>query len=356
MSSSVETSDSGTIPVAGSPRAGCCPQRVLVTGAGGFIGSHLVERLLAEGRCVIGLDERSPWRNAEARRNLGAVLDHPHLRFVQADVGHPSVVLLLEGVTTVFHLAGQSGVRESWGRHFTRYAEVNILGTQHLLEACWAVGVQRVVLASSSSVYGPSAGRPFRENDPAAPLSPYGVSKLAAERLALAYGRRTRVPFEVVALRYFTVYGPRQRTSMLIARVLEAALTGEPVPVFGDGSQRRHFTFIDDAIAATAAAGRCSVDSPCVLNVAGPSTASVREVIEAATSTTGTHVRFCLQAERGGEAVITEADLDRAASVLGYRPGVGLTQGIAAQWHWLSRTTAAEEPPAASSIPAREGK
>lgn len=340
----VDETPDGLATAVGLSGTACCPQRVLVTGASGFIGSHLAEGLLAEGRCVIGLDERSPWRNGEARINLGAVLGHAHFQFAQTDIGHPGVAALLEDVTTVFHLAGVSGVRESWGRHFARYAEANIVGTQHLLEACWATGVQRVVLASSSSLYGSADHRPSHEQDSAAPLSPYAVSKMAAEGLALAYGKRTRVPFQVVALRYFTVYGPRQRTGMLMSRVLQAALTDEPVELYGDGSQQRHFTFVDDAVAATLAAGKHPLDTPCVINVAGPATASVREVLGAAASITGKQVPVRWHPAKGGEAAATEADLERAAAALGYRPAVGLAQGIAAQWDWLTRSTDAGEP------------
>lgn len=237
-----------------NPRTGeRSPVTSAVTGSNGFLGSHLVERLLGEDQQVVGID-RTP---------ISGHLELPYTRegdqaatdfdFRQADLAVDNPLPLLKDVDTVFHLAAVSGVRESWGDRYETYVRANVLGAQRLLEACRAAGVRRVIIASSSSVYGPAPEGPSHTGDLPQPLSPYGVSKLAAERLALAYAGEA--DFDVCALRYFTVYGPRQRPTMLMSRLLHAAHTGSPVTVFGDGAQRRHFTFVDDAVEATVLAG-----------------------------------------------------------------------------------------------------
>ncbi|GAA3745047.1 NAD-dependent epimerase/dehydratase family protein [Spinactinospora alkalitolerans] len=271
-------------------------------------------------------------------RNLSEVLDHPRFRFVECDLRITDVTALLQDVSTVFHLAGVSGVRESWGARFEDYATVNLVGTQRILEACCSAGVQRVVLASSSSVYGSAPGGSSRVSDLPVPVSPYGVSKLAAERLALAYGARTGVPFDVLALRYFTVYGPRQRSTMLMARILDAAFTQQPMTLFGDGSQRRHFTFVGDAVAATVMAGTCSLADSIVVNVAGPRSITISDVIAAAEQATGRTIPLRFEANRAGDVEASEADLQLTRSVLGYEPRVDLGEGITRHWDWYLRT------------------
>jgi UDP-glucuronate 4-epimerase len=307
----------------------------VVTGAMGFIGSHVAEALLRRGWTVLGIDRRSDPVGRGAGVGVGRLLGTPAFRLVKADLAEADLPRLLDGVSVVFHLAAATGVRSSWGSGFAGYATANVVGTQRLVEACVEVGAPRLVVASSSSVYGPSPGRPSREDDSLAPRSPYGVSKLAAEQLAVAYAHRPGPSVEVVVLRYFTVYGPGQRPDMLIARVLRAACTGEPVVVFGDGSQRRSFTFVADAVAATVLAATCRVQRSAVFNVAGGRSASVRDVLDMATRVCGRPVPVVFGDGQAGDVEVTDADLTSAAERLGYRPRVALHEGLAAQWVWL---------------------
>ena len=225
--------------------------RVLVTGAAGFIGSHLVERLLCEGHEVVGVDSFTGYYSrGRKERNLSAVVDEPGFELLEGDLLSLEPDELLLGMDAVFHLAGEPGVRRSWGSNFGRYMERNVLTTQRLLEAA-SGSVARFVYVSSSSVYGGDAGGPVAEDHPRRPASPYGMSKLAAEELVELYRRERGVPATV--LRYFTVYGPRQRPEMALARFLFAAKKGRPVDVFGDGEQVRDMTYVLDAVEATVA-------------------------------------------------------------------------------------------------------
>jgi len=308
--------------------------RVMVTGAAGFIGSHVVDALLARGNKVVAVDRRSPCADPVAAMNLADAATHPALTSVVADLGTADLAKLLVGCDTVVHLAAVPGVRTSWGGRFPDYVEANLLGTQRLVEACWATGVQRLIVASSSSVYG-ARSAPSREIDPTGPVSPYGVTKLAAEQLCLAYARRADSPTSVVVLRYFTVYGPRQRPDMALGRVLASALTGVPFPLYGDGQQRREFTYISDAVAATIAATEAPVSGGAVVNVGGGATASMREVIELAGEVTGRPVPVTAVHSQPGDVPVTAADLSQAQQLLNYWPEVCLRDGIQQQFDWL---------------------
>ncbi|MFL1376795.1 NAD-dependent epimerase/dehydratase family protein [Nocardiopsis protaetiae] len=303
------------------------PGRSVVTGASGFLGSHLTGRLIRDGGQVLGID-KAPMMFAAGTG----------FSFRRCDLATDDLVPVLRGADTVFHLAGMSGVRESWGDRFADYVHANILGTQRLLEACRTAGVRRFVIASSSSVYGPVAGRPSLVDDLPRPVSPYGVSKLAAERLALAYAEQPHTDFDVCVLRYFTVYGPRQRPTMLMARVLEAAHTGRPLTVFGQGTQWRHFTYVDDAVEATVLAGTRPLPGSRVVNVAGPRSVSVAEVLDTAASVVGSPVPVRYEAERPGDVSASETDPETAFASLGYRPRTDLVDGLIAHWEWY-RTT-----------------
>ncbi|MGH3281602.1 MAG: SDR family oxidoreductase, partial [Trebonia sp.] len=232
-------------------------ERAFVTGVAGFIASHLAAELLQRGWHVTGLDTRDASSDPVAAENLSGLASHPCFRLARANLATADLALLLEGTQVAFHLAGLPGARRSWGDQFSRYLTANVLGTQRLLEACAATETPRLVFASSSSVYGPGSGTSSKESDPLAPLSPYGVSKLAAERLCLAYANRPSAVTSVVALRYFTVYGPRQRPDMAFSRIMRAALSGRAVPLYGSGAQRRDFTHVTDAVTATVAAAEC---------------------------------------------------------------------------------------------------
>jgi nucleoside-diphosphate-sugar epimerase len=307
--------------------------RVLVTGAAGFIGSHLVDALLHGGYRVFGVDRRSPSQDATAAANLADALCHPRFSFARLDVAVDDLGGQLDGCRAVFHLAAIPGVRASWGERFNEYVTANIVGTARLLQACERAGVPRLVYASSSSVYG-SAWRPSRETDPTGPISPYGVTKLAAEQLCLAHAQRHDTGLRVCALRYFTVYGPRQRPDMAIGRLLTAALDGVPLQLYGDGSQRREFTYVSDVVTATIAAAQVP-EPPPVVNVGGGTSRTMTEVLTLAAELTGKPVPVVRTAAQPGDVSTTEADLTLARAALAYQPQVDLAQGMARQIDWL---------------------
>ncbi len=309
-------------------------RRVVVTGAAGFIASHLVDALLATGHEVIALDRRSVRDDTVAATNLTDARGHERLRLHLADLAVDDLDELVAGADTVFHLAGLPGVRESWGASFGDYVTANVVATHRLLGACERAGVRRLVFASSSSVYGPT-GRASREWDRPAPISPYGVSKLAAEHLCLAHAARAGTPLTVTVLRYFTVYGPRQRPGMAIGRILLAALTGAGMPLYGDGHQRREFTYVDDVVAATMSAAVPDVAGT-VINVGGGASVSMLDVLDLARAVTGRRVPILSRGPQDGDVAATEADLTVARRLLNYRPRVGLHEGMSRQTDWLA--------------------
>lgn len=302
---------------------------VLVTGAAGFIGSHLVESLLADGVPVRGVDAFTDYYNPDRKReNLARALAHPHFEFVPGDLLDLDGSELLEGVSSVFHLAGQPGVRVSWGREFEIYTRQNVLATQRLLEHARDTQLERFVMASSSSVYGSPARYPTDETVAADPMSPYGVTKLAAEHLCNLYHRSFAVP--TVTLRYFSVYGPRQRPDMALERFIAAALAGEAIEVYGDGHQARDFTYVADAVAATRAAA--SKGRPgAVYNIAGGSAVTVLELVALLDELLGRHLTVRHRPAPTGEPRTTSAAVARAGRELGYRPRMSLADGVAAQ-------------------------
>src|SRR5262249_40244310 len=267
------------------PRAGALLVKALVTGAAGFIGSTLVERLLRDGADVVGIDCFSDYYpRAIKERNVAPALGQPRYRFVEARLQDPDLAALSADRTHVFHLAAQAGVRKSWGKDFEIYTVNNIEATQVLLEASVSQKLERFVYASSSSVYGDLAPIPMREDALPQPVSPYGVSKLAAEQLCYLYFVNFGVP--VVSLRYFTVYGPRQRPDMGFHKFLRAALRNEAITLYGDGEQTRDFTFVDDAVEANVLAAHRGVPGR-VYNIGGGSRVSVNRVIEMIGRVTG---------------------------------------------------------------------
>lgn len=304
----------------------------LVTGVAGFMGSHLGSRLLANGHEVTGVDCFVPYYPREAKEsNLGALRDHAGFRFVEADLRGAELGPLAE-VDVVFHLAAQPGVRASWGHLFEDYAGHNVVATQRLLEACRSAGTPRIVMASSSSVYGEAERHPTPEDVRLRPVSPYGVTKLAAEHLLEAYG--VNFGMAGVALRYFTVYGPGQRPDMAFHRFIRAALEGDVITVHGDGEQTRDVTYVDDAVDATLAAA-LTADASGPINVGGGSEVSVNRVLELL----GEMSELPLRIERGpavpGDVRHTSADLSRARASLGFRPRVGIEEGLRLEMEWL---------------------
>ena len=309
---------------------------VLVTGAAGFVGSHVVERLLAEGRSVRGVDVFTDYYPRVLKEeNLRAAREHASFDFVEADLATADLDPILDGVNRVCHLAAQAGVRASWGRTFATYLDCNVRSSQRLLEAVKDGGISKFVYASSSSVYGETTDLPMRENGLTCPVSPYGVTKLAAEHLAVLYHRNYGVP--TVSLRYFTVYGPRQRPDMAFHRFIRSGLLDEPISIFGDGTQTRDFTFIADTVSATVAALESGPDGS-VLNVGGGSRVTLNDALDAIEGCLG-HALDRRYIERAkGDVTDTLADNSRARSALNFDPRVGLEEGLRLEKEWIEST------------------
>jgi UDP-glucose 4-epimerase len=307
--------------------------KVVVTGAAGFIGSHLTESLLADGHEVTGVDAFTDYYARSAKeRNLEKSRGHRGFRLVEGRLQDLDLRPVLEHVGQVFHLAAQAGVRASWGREFAHYTEHNVLATQRLLEAARAAGGPRVVYASSSSVYGDAPALPLREDARCEPVSPYGVSKLAAEHLGILYHRNFGLP--VVSLRYFTVYGPRQRPDMAFHRFLKAARDAEPIHVFGDGGQTRDFTFVSDIVAATRAAADSGRPGS-VYNVGGGERVVLNDVLRRIEDVTGRRLTVVRDEVQKGDMRDTFADTTAAQRDLGFRSTVSLAQGLEREWEWI---------------------
>ncbi|HEY0873962.1 MAG TPA: NAD-dependent epimerase/dehydratase family protein [Vicinamibacterales bacterium] len=308
--------------------------KALVTGAAGFIGSHLTAALLDRGAEVVGIDcftDYYPRPIKEA--NLAANLSRQGFSFEEVRIQDADLGRLLEGVTHVFHLAAQAGVRKSWGRDFQVYTSNNIDASQQLLEACVGRTIHRFVYASSSSLYGDNVPIPMREDALPQPVSPYGVTKLAAEQLGYLYFVNHGVP--ATALRYFTVYGPRQRPDMAFHRFIRASLEGTPITLYGDGEQTRDFTYVADAVAATMAAGDRGVPGR-AYNVGGGSRVSMNQVIEIIGRVAGRPLDVRREPAQKGDMRDTYADTTLARADLGFSPSVTLEQGIEAEYRWLS--------------------
>jgi UDP-glucose 4-epimerase len=308
--------------------------KALVTGAAGFIGSHLAEALLARGTEVVGLDSFTDYYDrAQKDANLSPLLESAAFRLVETNLADADLPRLLADVTHVFHLAAQAGVRKSWGRDFRVYTALNLDATQLLLEACVDRPLERFVYASSSSVYGDHVALPMREDALPRPVSPYGVTKLAAEQLCMLYHHNRGVP--AVALRYFTVYGPRQRPDMAFHRFLLAAMRDEPIHLYGDGRQTRDFTFVADAVAATVSAGLQGVPGQ-VYNIGGGSRISMNEAVDLIARCTGRRLDVRREATQRGDMRDTYADTSLARRDLGFAPTISLEDGLRAEQAWLA--------------------
>lgn len=307
--------------------------KALVTGGAGFIGSHLSERLLDQGAEVVALDCFTDYYPRPIKeQNLGGLRGKPHYRFVEGELAGVDLSALLDGVTHIFHLAAQAGVRKSWGRDFRTYTTLNVDATQILLEACVGRPIERIVYASSSSVYGDEVALPMREDVRPQPVSPYGVTKLAAEHLCHLYFVNHGVP--TVSLRYFTVYGPRQRPDMGFHRFFSAVLDGRPLAQYGDGLQTRDFTFVADAVTATTAAAVRGAPGG-VYNIGGGSRVSLREVFDMIGRVSGRVVKTDQQPAQKGDMRDTYADTSRARADLAFAPSVDLEQGLHAMFAWM---------------------
>ena len=310
----------------------------LVTGAAGFIGSHLASALLDRGADVVGVDCFTDYYpRAIKEANLGVNAGRQGFRFIEAALQSTDLPALLNGRTHVFHLAAQAGVRKSWGHDFRIYTDNNVDATQHLLEACVNLPLHRFVYASSSSVYGDNVSMPMREDALAQPVSPYGVTKLAAEQLCYLYFANHRVP--TTSVRYFTVYGPRQRPDMAFHKFIRAALRGDAITLYGDGEQTRDFTFVTDAVAATIAAGERGRPGV-AYNVGGGSRVSVNQLFDIIARIHGRPLDIRREPTQKGDMRDTFADTTRARTDLGFSPQVTLEQGLEAEYRWLADTPA----------------
>lgn len=310
----------------------------LVTGAAGFIGSHLVAALLAEGHRVIGVDLFSDYYAPGLKEaNLAGVIDHPRFSLHRADLLDLDLAALLDGVEVVFHLAAQAGVRSSWGREFAIYTNQNVLATQRLLEAARGRPLRKFVFASSSAVYGESE-LPMWEESPTRPLSPYGVTKLAAEHLCRLYWVAHAVP--VISLRYFTVFGPRQRPDMAFHRFIRALLGGRPITLYGDGRQTRDFTYVSDIVEATCRAAWGDAAGE-VVNVAGGARVELLAVIRELETLTGRAARIVTRPMPPGEMPHTYAEIGKARRLLGYEPKMALADGLREELAWVEAVEAA---------------
>ena len=306
--------------------------RALVTGAAGFIGSHLAEYLLAGGDEVVGVDNLSSYYNVgQKRANLSILMNTQGYSFAEVDLRTAPLEQFVEGAEVVYHLAAQPGVRVSWAS-FPSYVENNVLATQRLLDAARSCEVSKFVYASSSSVYGNAACYPTHESHLTAPHSHYGVTKLAGEHLVRLYGQNWNLP--TVALRYFTVYGPRQRPDMAIYRLIDSALNGKRFSLYGDGSQRRDFTYVSDVVSANAAAGTTPLPPGSVLNIGSPGSVTVAELCALVEDITGSSLNLVRLPEQAGDVIQTGGTIADAEKLLGWHPVVSLRDGVASQVEW----------------------
>jgi UDP-glucuronate 4-epimerase len=304
--------------------------RYVVTGSAGFIGRHVCSALLDDGHEVVGVDAFTDYYDASIKRaNAEWLGRRDRYRGVELDLVTGAVDELIDGADAVVHLAGQPGVRLSWADGFQRYVERNITASQRVLEATHRTAVPRLVLASSSSVYGNAPVYPTTEDSPTRPFSPYGVTKLAMEHLAGAYVDNWRLP--VVTLRYFTVYGPAQRPDMGMHRFIAHAASGDPIPLYGDGNQVRDFTYVSDVARATIAAATADLAPGTLLNVAGGSSSTVNDVLRLVSECVGRRIVVCRLPEQPGDVRATGGTIDRARRLLGWAPETPLAEGVKRQ-------------------------
>jgi UDP-glucose 4-epimerase len=324
--------------------------RCLVTGVAGFIGSHIAERLLRDGHEVLGVDAFiAYYPRAFKEANLQHLRTSERFHFIQADLNSCSLPDLLADRDWVFHQAAQAGVRQSWGENFDLYVACNITATQRLLEAAMKTPtLKRFVYASSSSVYGNVTTLPVTEEALPRPVSPYGVTKLAAEQLCGLAWQNYQVP--TVSLRYFTVYGPRHRPDMAFHRFIKALLASDEIVLYGDGEQTRDFTYVSDVVEANIRAATAPGVEGLVFNIAGGSHVSLREAIKTLELLSGRQARIRCEERAAGDVRDTLADISRAQRLLGYAPQVSLRQGLAAELAFLQEVYAAPAPGASYQV------
>ncbi len=310
--------------------------RCLVTGVAGFVGSHLAERLLVDGHEVCGIDAFIDYYPRHLKeKNLEALQREKYFTFLEGNLLHLDLPALVKDVDWIFHQAAQASVRASWGSEFSRYVDCNIVATQLLLEATLHHGhVQRFVYASSSSVYGNVTTLPASEDIAPSPISPYGVTKLAAENLCTLYYRNFGVP--TVSLRYFTVYGPRQRPDMAFHRFCKAAIEQHPIHIYDDGEQTRDFTYISDVVDANIRSATADAAVGEILNIAGGSRVTVKHVLHLLEEICKHQLTIVFEQQQPGDVRDTFAATTRARQTIGYQPHIQLQEGLAREFVYLS--------------------
>jgi UDP-glucuronate 4-epimerase len=306
--------------------------KILVTGAAGFIGSHLSEALTGQGHQVVGIDSLTSYYDiGQKRSNLAPLLTNPRFTFIELDLKGSALNEIVEDCDAVYHQAAQPGVRASWSA-FHEYIAENVMATQALLEASRAAAIERFVYASSSSVYGNLTQYPATEESPLLPHSPYGVTKLAGENLVRLYGENWGL--STTCLRYFTVYGPRQRPDMAINRLIRSALDGTKFTIYGDGSQVRDFTFVHDVVAANLAALEADLKPGTIMNVAGGGEIVLSDLVDLVAQACDAQPNLDRRPAKAGDVRRTGGDIRLAESLLGWAPDVGLEGGIKEQVAW----------------------
>lgn len=311
--------------------------RVVITGVAGFVGSAIARKALAAQHEVVGIDAMTDYYDPEIKKSNLASLEGPGFDFIKGDINSIDLVKALEGADYIFHQAGQPGVRKSWGEEFAVYADANIMATQRLLEASRkSESLKRFVYASSSSLYGNAEYFPTSESARPQPISPYGVSKLAAEHLCSLYATNFGVP--TVSLRYFTVYGPGQRPDMAFTRFMRAAVLNEEIRIFGTGDQIRDFTYVDDVVDANLLAATSHVVPGSVYNVAGGTNVSVNDVLEIVAEIHGSELKVCYMDAVAGDVFRTGGDVSAIQHDLNWRPRVDLREGLRRHYEWALKT------------------
>jgi len=300
--------------------------RHLVTGTAGFIGSQVAKRLLERGDEVVGLDcFLNSYPRSLKEDRIRSLMDYENLEFIEDDILTADLQRLMEGVDIVIHEAAQAGVRTSWGNNFESYSRNNIEATQKLLEVAKDLHIKKFVYASSSSVYGNAVEMPTKEDSPTKPVSPYGVTKLAAEHLCYLYWKSFGVP--VISLRYFTVFGPKPRPDMAHCIFSKAILSGKPIEVFGDGKQSRSFTYVSDVVDATVSAAESDAAGD-VFNIGGGVVSTMNEMIGVLEEITGKQALVRYVESQKGDVLHTFPDISKAEKLLNYHPKTSLREGL----------------------------
>jgi UDP-glucose 4-epimerase len=308
----------------------------IVTGAAGFIGSHLSEKLLGNGFKVIGIDCFSDYYSKEIKKNnMISFQNNKNFKLIENDLMKIDLISIIKESEFLFHEAAQPGVRASWGEQFDTYVKDNILVTQKILESAKEVKtLEKIVMASSSSIYGEQEGIMIENETIPSPISPYGVTKLASENLGLTYASNYDLP--ITSLRYFTVYGPRQRPDMAFTKFIKANLSGDKISIFGDGNQIRDFTFISDIIDANLKCMKSEIHGN-VLNIGGGKTYSIMEILSTIEKITGIENNLIFTSEQKGDVKRTESDITKARKIIDYCPKIDVVEGLTSQISWMKK-------------------